>query len=778
MVYLNGSSSLSKSSSSEEDDDQAISSSHASSPSFSSNDVGGTKSTVASEETCPTLDVSSSEIREYNNRSGNILETSERENKISSINVSKKEDSSSVNDDYEKLQEEKGYVEDEIKKIEKKKKNKKKGSEFKDVSMISFTFINCCIGAGLLALPKIFSVAGYVMTIIYVVASTLYCCWVFNIFTLASYHGNFSSLREMAGRLWGKPYGVVIDVAMIFCNMGFLCSYISISSDYVREGIAYLANITELENDFWIKICKVIIAVVIMFPLTLLKTVDMISYISSFAIIFTLAALIAVNVRFFQYIATGVVNGVERGPVVAHLFPESTGWPATIAYFTTFFALYTIHASMIPVQRETNGSASYRKKVTKKSSYISLFVVAVICIIIGVEGSLMFDRDCNEVTDRPCVLINSNILLSFVGDMAMVIIRILYAIVILVSFPCMLYPIRTSICEWFSIDKYNGKKKYPHMTADARKKLPRRIRNGYGYYILAGFIVLFIVTVLAVFVPEIDRILSITSNIFGLILYELHAVFVWFKLPKCKQLSVGKLLDEKMNTKNIFEEIENARNNFSPKDVGEERRSTHYSERKNNPIRRLSLVHRASIGAIEKKKYSYVFGEKDMNTSGEYDTVDEDDVKQLKQLGNFEELRNAFNGESYGSRVWNDNKEENGGEKCEKSESIPILEDDYLSPTCKTKEPNTEIDNLENELDNYIQETINASVRKTSIMQSRAMSVVEGCEDGDEEVLFPDISKEKYPLKGKRFGIFIFSIVFFTVFNVCAIGCDISGWVN
>lgn len=57
----------------------------------------------------------------------------------------------------------------------------------------------------------------------------------------------------------------------------------------------------------------------------------------------------------------------------------------------------------------------------------------------------MFDLDCKP-EDAGCIKIDGNVLLNFGSeDMLMTIIKLLYSIVILVSFPCMLFPVRESL---------------------------------------------------------------------------------------------------------------------------------------------------------------------------------------------------------------------------------------------------------------------------------------------------------------------------------------------
>lgn len=696
----------------------------------------------------------------------------------------------------------------------KEKKERCKDYSRKDTLLVMFTFINCCVGSGLLAIGKIFSTAGFVMAAIYMVASVAYCFWSFNVLSAAGYHGNFSSMRESGAKLWGRKYGLFVDVFLICATMGFFCSYVSVSSDYIRDGIYRLGHVDVLGTEKWRIWFKPIVAIVIIFPLTLMRTIDIISLVSSFAIIFALVAFIGINIRFFQYLSTGKVNGIEHPRPPIPVLPASNGWPATIAYFTTFFALFTIQPNMIPLQRELKGTATQRRKVINVASRATILICTVIYVITGIEGAIMFNRSCTEEeVSQGCIAINGNILLTFGDDMAMIIIKLLYAIVVLVSFPCMIYPVRASICGWFKIDKFNGKKTHPNMTREERKQLPINIRLGYLWYILIGLIVIIIVTIIAIAIPDIDKVLSIIANIFGLVIYEVHEVWVWFKLPQCKKYSIGKLFDEKLITNSdAKKDKKDKKSKKNKKNKAEQEKE----DKKVNDVENLSKEQKekneegegkrasrpkindsdCSNGSMMNSKGFSKIGEAYRTSIGSITDARKYSLVLENKFATKKELAKAF-GRKSGERTWDDedtvscSSEDfpNLGHGDKTSDSNTSSSSSSSSSTSTKKGKEGAANKKRDELDNGIgedsdsasvsgpKESARASLRKYSSLQSRATSVIEGCPEGAVEVVFPDVSSEPYKKKSCRFAVFIIFNVFFIGFSVCATACDIAGWI-
>lgn len=396
---------------------------------------------------------------------------------------------------------------------------------------LMFTIFNCCIGSGLLAIPKITSTSGYLAAVVFDTVSLLFCYYTFLQIIEANYHGNYHNARDMARYMYGKAFGWAVDISILACIMPV--TYTSIGADYIRFTIIELGHYKALESDMWRRVMKVIVAAGVIFPLTIPKSIRALNYISSAAVVFVIAAFVAINVRFVQWIMTRKLNGVDFNgmintpPILPPDRSKLDGYKLTnssvldtLSYFTVFFTLYSLHASLTPIQHDIHGTPSERRKALRFAMLVTIPVVAVIYLIAAVEGSLMFLRECEPGTFG---CINSNILLAFKSDVPMVIIMLLYSVVILTSYPVMLYPIRSNIMAWFRLDKDT--------------------KRGYAYFILIGFLLVVFCATLAILIADIDKVLSIMGNLFGIVIFELYPVFVVYKLPLLRERSVGAQID-------------------------------------------------------------------------------------------------------------------------------------------------------------------------------------------------------------------------------------------
>lgn len=73
-------------------------------------------------------------------------------------------------------------------------------------------------------------------------------------------------------------------------------------------------------------------------------------------------------------------------------------------------------------------------------------------------------------------------------------------------------------------------------------KLNNETKSGYGYFILISFILTTICMIVAIFIPNLDVILSLYANIGGIIIYEFLPIMIWYKMPLLKQNSIGDKL--------------------------------------------------------------------------------------------------------------------------------------------------------------------------------------------------------------------------------------------
>ena len=99
-------------------------------------------------------------------------------------------------------------------------------------------------------------------------------------------------------------------------------------------------------------------------------------------------------------------------------------------------------------------------------------------------------------------------------------------------------------------------KKEKEEKEEQEKKLPFTVRRGYMVYCFIGFVVIIITCVLSIFVPEIDKMISLISNICGVFIFEISGIFIYYKRALLKKYSIGIGIDKAMNEWKIVKSIE------------------------------------------------------------------------------------------------------------------------------------------------------------------------------------------------------------------------------
>lgn len=112
---------------------------------------------------------------------------------------------------------------------------------------------------------------------------------------------------------------------------------------------------------------KFITTLCVMYPLTFIKTIKVLNYVSSLCIVFVFATVLYVIVKFFIWLATGKLNGVEHPHPKFPLLPASADMvPDVLTYICMFFSLYSIHASIVCVMYEYHKDFHLDSKFVKE----------------------------------------------------------------------------------------------------------------------------------------------------------------------------------------------------------------------------------------------------------------------------------------------------------------------------------------------------------------------------------------------------------------------------
>lgn len=146
------------------------------------------------------------------------------------------------------------------------------------------------MGTCYLTLPFIFKRIGWGLGLLALVLCALYTTIGYKTVIKAAHAINIGSMRKIIETLLGKWVSVLIDVAVCLEFTGYLICYVSVVGDYFRLAVINFGGPTI--KPLYIKLCFA----VILFLLTLIKSLECFSRISSFSIAFiTLTVLSAVG---------------------------------------------------------------------------------------------------------------------------------------------------------------------------------------------------------------------------------------------------------------------------------------------------------------------------------------------------------------------------------------------------------------------------------------------------------------------------------------------------
>eukprot|EP00703_Trepomonas_sp_PC1_P002531 JAP94075.1 Amino acid transporter family protein [Trepomonas sp. PC1] len=414
---------------------------------------------------------------------------------------------------------------------------------------ISFTFLSSCFGAGLLSIPGIavkMGILPFIIMNLFAVSFSLFCFYQI-IQSQAQLNCKPRTMTYLISLHYGKIWLFFFDLSIIFCLLPI--SYIAVSADYFRNFLKTVAHLTVMDDPGWRMGMKFITCLCIMYPLTLIKTIKALSYIASLSIVFVFTSVGYVIVKFGIWKSTGeIIKGIHHdapkvpiGPLNASMIPD------VLTYICMFFSLYSMHASVVCVMYEYRNDFQVKndvikKQITKAIFYLTLPIAFTVYTGYGIIGVFMFDQeDCKTSTIPGCLNANSNVLLSFGEDIAAVVIELLFSIVVFVSFPCMLYPIRKSVIMFMKLD------------------IDMNTKKGYLKYNAVGLGITLVCLFVAVFLDDVGQIQSFTANLLGIILYAMSGVMLWYKSGQKPENVIVGLNDDENDEEQLESNVESTK---------------------------------------------------------------------------------------------------------------------------------------------------------------------------------------------------------------------------
>eukprot|EP00703_Trepomonas_sp_PC1_P001492 JAP95114.1 Amino acid transporter family protein [Trepomonas sp. PC1] len=378
-------------------------------------------------------------------------------------------------------------------------------TEKKQTGSTSFTLLSGLVGASLLSCSFIVNKLGWVLTVSAFLLSISFSIFVSKHYVDLAHYTQASSYREMTEKIVSKKLSMALEICIIITYFGSVTAYIIISAQSVSGFILNVMNVTA--NPYLV---KAIIAICVIFPLCLLKSLKQLAKIASVAIMAIFITAITIIVYFFMHVGTGVLCTFPEGQITYKL----PVWPkvdilTSILYFLMYipalqgnFACYTVIPNLC---QELQGPPVMKKKIVFTSLIIAMIFALILFLSVGLMGAAMFG---DSITDnilrsfKPCKWIWADI------------VSIIYACVVIVAYPLVLYPIKISIVK-------------------LAKKDPTS-KQGYRVMVITSILFIVLSLGLAMVLESILTIFGLFSSISGILFYFLIPLLFYVKYPKIK----------------------------------------------------------------------------------------------------------------------------------------------------------------------------------------------------------------------------------------------------
>ncbi|CAL5980477.1 Amino_acid transporter family protein [Hexamita inflata] len=383
-------------------------------------------------------------------------------------------------------------------------------AERKQTGQTSITLLSQMLGASLLSCSFIIAKLGWVLAAIAFAFTVGFDLFMYKYFVAVSHYIQASSYRELTEKVVSKKLSIVLEVSIIISYFGFVTAYIIISSSSV---ITFFKNVIGYDPNKYA--VKAILAFAIIFPLTLLKSLKQLSKIAAVSGIAIFVFAFSIIIYFFIHVSSGTLCKVDDTKTIKFglkAFPDVSPFMAFLYFIMYIPALqgnFTAHTIIPTMVRELQGPPVLRKKVVHISIVIAVILALMLYLMVGFMGAGMFGEDIKDnilIAFAPCKWIWVDIL------------SIIYAFVVIIAYPLVLYPIKISIVGMC-------------------KKDPNT-KQGYRIQVLVAFIFIVLSMALAMVLESIVAIFGLFSSLTGIIFYFVVPICLIVQYLKVKKENI------------------------------------------------------------------------------------------------------------------------------------------------------------------------------------------------------------------------------------------------
>ncbi|VFQ90617.1 unnamed protein product [Cuscuta campestris] len=311
-----------------------------------------------------------------------------------------------------------------------------------------FNVSTTIIGAGIMSIPATLKVVGVIPAFILMAVMAVLVDISVDFLLRFTYAGNATTYAGLMKESFGKMGSLLLQICIIITSLGCLIMYLIIIGDVLcgNGSPDHLGVLQEwFGNHWWNSRAFAIFFVVlfVMLPLVSYRRVESLWWSSALAVVL---ALVFVGVCVVMAICA-LVNGETQTP---RLLPRLPDGPSFLNLFTAvpvIVTAFTFHFNVHPIGIEL-GKPSTMATAVK----ISLLLCALVYFSIGIFGYLLFGE-----------AINADILVNFAaagtssgsatGAVLNDVVRLSYALHLVMVFPLLNYPLRSNIDELFFPEK-------------------------------------------------------------------------------------------------------------------------------------------------------------------------------------------------------------------------------------------------------------------------------------------------------------------------------------
>lgn len=345
-----------------------------------------------------------------------------------------------------------------------------------------FIVVNAALGAGLLNFPAAFNMAGGVTAgfvlqmfmLIFIITGLVilgYCSLV----------SNEATYQEVVRATCGKVTGVVCEVAIAIYTFGTCIAFFIVIGDQLDRLIAAAGHNAEGEADhFWYTNRKFTIsltAILVILPLSIPKEIGFQKYASTLSVMGTWYVTIVVIIKYFW---------PDKEVTPGYVPTSSASWTAVFNAMPTICFGFQCHVSSVPVFN------SMRRKEIRPWGLVVTFSM-LICLFVytgtGVCGFLTFGSSVSQ-----------DVLMSYPpDDIAVAIARAFIIVCVVTSYPILHFCGR-AVIEGLWL-RFQGEQ----VEVCVRRERRRRILQTLVWFIIT--------LVLALFIPDIGRVISLIGGL-------------------------------------------------------------------------------------------------------------------------------------------------------------------------------------------------------------------------------------------------------------------------